>query len=605
MKSTITYFLCVMIILCSTGVFHPAFAQKKKSISFTVTMPEPSTHKFQVTMSCAGFKADSIEFKMPAWTPGYYQLLNFAEYVGDFLVMGNDDQQLSWRKSSKNGWMVQTKGNPSFIISYSILAEVPFVAKNYVDSSRAFISPPGTFLYPANQLNTAVTVQFVPFGSWTTIATGLDPVIGKPNTFSAATYDFLYDCPVLIGNLDSFPAFTVKNIPHNFFAYKPDQFDRNMLMNDLKKIVTTASGIIGDIPYSHYSFLGIGPGGGGIEHLNSTAIAFTGKELNDPKARIRTYHFLSHEYFHHYNVKRIRPIELGPFDYDNGSKTKMLWFSEGVTVYYENLILKRAGLISAADVFNSFSASIKNYEDKPGRLFQTPAEASFTTWEDGPFGRTGDDYYKTISPYDKGPALGLLLDFKVRHASKNKNSLDHLMRLLYNRYNKAQARGFTEAEFQKAAEELAGIPLNDFFDYIYTLKTVDYPTYLNYAGLSIDTISREMSQPWVGLNVTDKNDSLKVSQVEWESPAWKAGIRSGAIILSINAQTLDAAKYKALNTAVHAGDQLTFQVLSNGKRKELIIVPAIKKDRSFKISPISNPDPLQSAILNDWLGQSR
>ena len=114
-----------------------------------------------------------------------------------------------------------------------------------------------------------------------------------------------------------------------------------------------------------------------------------------------------------------------------------------------------------------------------------------------------------------------------------------------------------------------------------------------------------MSQPWVGLNVTDKNDSLKVSHVEWESPAWKAGIRSGAIILSINAQTLDATKYKALNTAVHAGDQLTFQVLSNGTRQQFIIVPAIKKDRSFKISPISNPDPLQSAILNDWLGQSR
>jgi predicted metalloprotease with PDZ domain len=114
-----------------------------------------------------------------------------------------------------------------------------------------------------------------------------------------------------------------------------------------------------------------------------------------------------------------------------------------------------------------------------------------------------------------------------------------------------------------------------------------------------------MPQAWIGLNVTDKKDSLKVSQVEWESPAWKAGIRSGAIIVSVNGQTLDAAKYKALNAAIHAGDQMTFQVLSNGTRQELIIVPVIKKDRTFKISTISNPDTLQSAILNDWLGQSR
>jgi predicted metalloprotease with PDZ domain len=499
--------------------------------------------------------------------------------------------------------MVHTGGNSTFIISYTISAKVSFVAKNYVDVNRAYISPPGTYLYPAGQLNTPVTVQFIPFGNWSQIATGLEPVKGKPNTFSAPDYDLLYDCPVLIGNLDSFPSFSVKNIPHFFYAYKADAFDRDMLMDDLKKIITTASGIIGDIPYSHYTFLGIGPGGGGIEHLNSASVAFTGKELNDPATRIRTYHFLSHEYFHHYNVKRIRPIELGPFDYDNGSKTKMLWLSEGVTVYYENIILKRAGLISTSDMLHSFSASIKAYEDKPGRWFQTPAEASFSTWDDGPFGRTGDDYYKTISPYDKGPALGLLLDFKIRHSTANRKSLDDLMRLLYTQYYLSRSRGFSETEFRQAAEEVAGVSLADFFDYIYTLKPVDYTTYLGYAGLIIDTVSKVMPQAWHGLVVIDKNDSLRVRQVEWDSPAWKAGIRTGAVILTVNGQNMNAQQFNALVKVTPSGNQLNCKWMLGQETKEMPVKLVTKMERSYEILTVSNPAALQSKILKSWLGE--
>ncbi|MES1219993.1 MAG: M61 family peptidase, partial [Bacteroidota bacterium] len=240
------------------------------------------------------------------------------------------------------------------------------------------------------------------------------------------------------------------------------------------------------------------------------------------------------EYFHHYNVKRIRPVELGPFDYDNGSVTKMLWLSEGVTVYYEYLILKRAGFTSADEVLSNFSKSIKDYESKPGRYFQTSAEASYTTWEDGPFGRTGDELNKTISPYDKGPALGLMLDFKIRHETKNKKSLDDLMRLLYQKYYKQKGRGFTEDEFRKESETMAGTSLSDFFDYIYTLKQVDYPTYLSYAGLDIDTVAHELPGAWLGITVKDKNDSLLITHSEWQSPAWEAGLRGNMVLLKVN-----------------------------------------------------------------------
>jgi predicted metalloprotease with PDZ domain len=266
------------------------------------------------------------------------------------------------------------------------------------------------------------------------VATGLDSIKGKPFTYFAPDYDILYDSPLLMGTLESLSPFFVKNIPHYFTGYKLGNFDRMQFMADMKKIIETASGIIGEIPYRHYTFLATGPGGGGIEHLNSTSIAFSGDGLNTAEGKKNLYAFLAHEYFHHYNVKRIRPIELGPFDYDNGSKTGMLWVSEGLTVYYEYVILKRAGLLTDEEILSTFQSSIKAYEDKPGRHFQTPVQASYATWNEGPFGRTGDELNKTISPYDKGPALGIMLDFKIRHETKNKKSLDDVMRFLYSEY---------------------------------------------------------------------------------------------------------------------------------------------------------------------------
>jgi predicted metalloprotease with PDZ domain len=581
------------------------YAQKKGvSLSYTVSMAQPSSHRYHVIFRCEGIKKDSIAFKMPVWMPGYYQVLDYATNVENFTATTSAGKQLSWNKNTKNSWLVETGNEMSIIISYDVKAATSFVAANYLDETRGYIAPPGLYVHPAGFIKHPVNVTIEPFEQWTTIATGLDTVKGKPHVFTAPDYDVLYDSPVLMGNLESFPPFAVKDIPHYFVAYKADNnFNRQAFMNDLKKIIATASGIMGDIPYRHYTFLGTGPGGGGIEHLNSASVAFTGGELNNDKSKIRTYNFLAHEYFHHYNVKRIRPVELGPFDYDNGSRTKMLWLSEGITVYYEYIILKRSGFTTPDDVLKSFQSSVKAYESKPGRNFQTPADASYTTWEDGPFGRTGDDVNKTISPYDKGPALGILLDFKIRHETSNKKSLDDLMRLLYNKYYKQKARGFTEAEFRTECEKIAGASLADFFDYIYTLKQVDYPTYLGYAGLAIDTVSREVQGPWLGAAVRDRNDTLLITGVDWQSPAWNAGLRNRMAILQVNGNKINAKQFADLITSSKRGDKITIRFVTASGQKEEAITLGTKKEASYAITTIENPNALQSAILKSWLGE--
>lgn len=588
-----------LLFLCVLSLSVTASAQPK--LSFTVTVKEAAAHQYHIVFRCEGLKPADTLFKIAEWTPGYYQFLHYADQVSGFQANATNGNSLRWERSGPNGWKVQTQGNPDIELAYDVKATRAFVATNYLDAERGYISPAGMFLHPANLLRNPVTIRIVPMAGWNTVATGLDEVQGQPYTFSAAGYDVLYDSPFLMGQLETFPSFTVKGIPHQFIAYKPGSFDKTAFMNDLQRIVTAASTIIGDIPYTHYSFLSIGPGGGGIEHLNSASVSFEGSRMNTKEAKIRIYHFLAHEYFHHYNVKRIRPIELGPFDYDKGSRTKMLWLSEGISVYYEYLVVKRAGFTDAADLLSIFSNSVKEYENKPGRHFQTPAEASYTTWEDGPFGRTGEDVNKTISPYDKGPALGLLLDFKIRHETKNRQSLDALMRLLYNKYYKKQNRGFTEAEFRYEAEKIAGTPLNDFFDYIYTLKTVDYPTYLGYAGLTIDTTTHIVPGAWLGLNTRTRNDSVFVNTVDWQSPAWMSGIRSRAVITQINGQP--ATEKLLQETLAKNENKIHLTYFYSGSSKEAEIEPGIKKERACRIQPMETQNALQAAIYKSWLGE--
>ena len=567
-------------------------------MAFDVTMPNPDNHLFHVTIQYARLGNGSVDFKLPVWTPGYYQLMNYASSVENFTSTDGTGKLLTWEKPSNSTWRIRADKATDLRVTYDVRATRRFVASNYLDKQEGYITPAGVFMHVADQLQQPVTVTIHPFAGWKpVVATGLDSIPGQINMFTAPNFDALYDSPMLMGQLEQLPSFKVGGIPHYFEGYALGNFDRNQFVADLQKIVQAGTDIIGDIPYKHYTFLAIGPGGGGIEHLNSTAISFNGDGLNTPQGRLRTYLFLAHEYFHHYNVKRIRPVALGPFDYAQANRTNMLWVSEGFTVYYEYLMLHRAGLMTTDELLNTLKTTLSAYENKPGHLFQSATQASYETWSDGPFGRTGDEAYKTISYYDKGAILGLLLDFAIRHETTNKKSLDDVMRRLYRDYYQAKKRGFTDKEFQGVCEETAGRSLSELFTYASTVKPIDYPKYLAYAGLTIDTTLSTKSDTWTGLNVREKSDSLFVTSTDWESPAWKAGLRSGTVILQLNNQPA------ALPTmhAIKPGIPLKLIISQQGKISEKILMPATKSERSFQLSRLPNPDALQQAILNGWL----
>jgi len=479
------YVLSVYLLLLLSS--HSIFAQQKDTVHFNVSFTDATTRIVHVTMRCKPDGTGSMVFKMPQWTPGYYQIMNYANNIINFHADGDKDF-LAWTKTNINSWVVQTKTTKNVILNYDVIADKAFVANSIIDTSHAYLTPAATFLYIDKKIQTPVVLEIEQNKNWDRIANGLDSI--APATFMAPDYDMLFDCPILAGNLEELPSFMVNGILHRFIGYEISDFDKAGFMNDLKKIVEASVNIMEDIPYKHYTFLGIGPGNGGIEHLTSSANSFDGKSLNTEGGRKRMLTFLAHEYFHNYNVKRVRPVELGPFDYDNGSKTNQLWIPEGWTVYYEYLVTKRADIIADTDLYKNLRSNILAYEKHEGKEHQSLAQASAETWSDGPF---GNDPEKTISYYDKGPVVALMLDFAIRHYTSNKQSLDDVMRKLYNEFYKQRNRGFTQEELKKVCEERAGNKLDELFDYVYTTKPLNYSKYFNYGGLDISTADKSFA----------------------------------------------------------------------------------------------------------------
>ena len=471
-------------------------------------MDNPASHSFHVTVRYKPEAADSIFFKIPDWTPGYYQLMDYAAGIQNFSAKSDKGSNLAWKRSGKTGWTVSAKGAQQINLEYDVQTSRKFVATSFLDEEHGYIIPASLFMYVAGKIDLPGEVTVLPNKAWKRVATGLDSIAGKPFTYTAPNFDVLYDSPILTGNLEELPPFFVKGIPHRFIGYKLGNFDKAKFMADVQKIVEKSSALIGDIPYKHYTFIAIGPGQGGIEHLNSTTISFSGDLLNS-RGWDGMMGFIAHEYFHHYNVKRIRPVELGPFDYDQGSKTNMLWISEGLTVYYEPVILRAGGLLTPEQMIEKYRTHITNVETKPGRLYQSLVQASAETWSDGPFGRTGDAVNKTISYYQKGPAIGLLFDFAIRHETKNKKSLDDVMRKLYNDFYKDKNRGFTEQELRQTFEKVAGVRLDELFSYVYTTAVPDYKKYFAYAGLDIETAAPKQDEKPFAIKHMANPDALQ------------------------------------------------------------------------------------------------
>ena len=500
--------ILILTLILATGMSTAQQAESK--MAYTVSMDQPTSHYYKVELRYEGNTAESVDLKMPAWTPGYYMILDLAKNVVEFNVTDASGKRLVFEKTEKNTWHIATAGNKTLLVSYYIFANRTSVAEPYLSENRGFISPTGVFMHVAGKLNHPVTVAVKPYSGWNKVSTGLDPVKGVANTFSAPNFDRLYDCPILVGNQEVL-TFDFKGITHSIAIEKPGNCDRQKLSDDFKRIVEAGTAIIGEIPYKHYTFIIMEKGGGGLEHLNSMAVFADVSNYQGGDKDRGLLGFFAHEFFHLYNIKSIRPIVLGPFDYDRECITNMLWFSEGGTVYYEEIILNRAGFLNRDGFLENAGKTIGSHENIVGHEFQSVALSSRDTWMLF-FNRNENSQGVTINYYNKGATLTMLLDLKIRYESKNVNSLDDVMRTLYQVYYKSKNRGFTDQEFREACVQASGCSLAEFFDYVYTTDSIDYAKYLGYAGLTIDLTPQEPAISHLDKSINKRSFKIAVKE---------------------------------------------------------------------------------------------
>lgn len=565
-------------------------------VNFTVSMSKPWTHLLEVEMRIKSAKMpEKTEITMPVWTPGSYLVREYARHVQDFAAKDTSGNALTWQKINKNNWQIESKGASEIVVTYNVYANELTVRTNELNADHAFFTPAALLMYPKGFLNIPSTVTVRPFGNWK-IATGL-PKIGE-NKYQAENFDVLFDSPFEVGDFKEI-AFEVQGKPHRFIIEGDGNYDINKIAKDTAKIVEEGYKIFGELAYKDYTFILNTRGGGGLEHLNSTALqfnkfGFTGDRYTDFLTLV------AHEYFHNWNVKRIRPDALGPFNYEGENYTKLLWVAEGGTAYYEGVLVQRAGLMSDKDFLNGKAAQIKALQERPGRFQTSLEEASFDAWIKY-YRQDENAINNQISYYDKGEIVNFLLDIEIRNASKGAKSLDDVMRTLFNDYFK-KGKNYTPEDYQKISETMAGRSLDDFFKrYVRGREEIDYNSILNGIGLQL-SINKGREQAYLGATLRETGDRLTVTATPADTPAYEFGLNVNDQIVAVDGQR---ATLKFLNDYLaekKAGDKVKLTVFRFDELRDIEITLGSKGAATYRIVPVSNPTDEQKTAYRSYFG---
>lgn len=473
----------VPIAVFATAV-APARAQAKAQASSTEPVvysigaidTEARTATVVAVLPTGG--ADVVELFLPRWSPGFYRVEDYREKVAAFAVADTDGAPIAGVEADGNRWRVPAHGRAQIVATYTLRCDRGSVTHDEVTGDYAVFCGPATFVAMAGDLGRPRAVHLdVPAG-WD-VATALRPDAGATHAFTAPDYDTLVDAPIVAGALRRQP-FTVLGQPHEWVDFGRFQgFDQQVAVLAVEPIAAEVCSMFGDRPFERYVFLcGFRRANGGLEHLNSTLLsAQTGTPPDDG----RWLSFVAHEYAHAFNVKRLRPVELGPFDYEAPPRTESLWISEGLTTWCGDLAVARAGRLTPAQYLAALSQHIRTLHGTPGRRMQTLADASLQVWQQSTSG-VGGDPRKTVSYYTKGPVVGFVLDAEIRRRTDGKKGLDDALALAYRRWS--GARGFRPAEFEAAASEVAGGDLTAWFDRaVRSTEELDYEPALQWFGL--------------------------------------------------------------------------------------------------------------------------
>lgn len=493
-------FVSLGLAACVVAAMPPVAAQTPGAtldpIVYTLRAPAPETQRLEVEARVPTAGQPWIDVRLPVWSPGYYVVQDYAANVQDLAARALDGRVLDVTRRSGNSWRITTGGAAAVTLTYGLTCRSRFITGCWVDAKTAVINGPSTYVTLVEQARRPHEVRLEMAPGWKQSITSLDAAPGgRAHAYVGPDYDTFADSPIVAGTI-SIHEFDVPGTRVVLADFGDlGAWDGRAAADRIRPFVDEHRRMMGGLPFRRYVFLnGFRGGAGGLEHLNSSLLSSSPNPAQ-PLPTLRWLNYVSHEFFHAINVKRLRPIELGPFDYDNAPRTPSLWLSEGVTTYYGDLAVVRAGAATQAEYLAGLSSQIRSLQTSPGRLVQTLEESSLGVAAAGGSG-IGGDRSRTVSYYIKGNIVGLLLDAHLRRVSGDRRSFDDVMRAAYRKYG--GERGFRPEEFEALAAEVAGADLSAWFRRaLRTTEELDYAGMLEWYGLRfVEPGSADPARAW-------------------------------------------------------------------------------------------------------------
>jgi predicted metalloprotease with PDZ domain len=582
-------------------------SDEPRTVRYAISVERPTEHVVKVKATYGALREGPLDLVLPVWSPGSYKVRDYSKHVQDLVARDERGRRLEVRKTRKNAWRIERGDARSVTVEHGVYSFEFSVRTNHVDDRHAFICGTNTFLYVEGELDRPAILEVDPPEGWD-VACSLDrePLTGTKRVFWAKDYDTLVDAPVEMGPFERL-AFEHKSVVHEVVVSGGGNRPAKQWVEDLKKIVATEVALWGELPCPRYLFIVhlFARGQGGLEHENSTAIQFPRAKLKKKKDYERFLSLLAHEYFHLWNGKRIRPLPLGPFDYDREVHTRDLWLVEGFTAYYDELLLPRAGLMTGERYLELQSEHLRSLLDTPGRLRQSLGDSSWDAWIKF-YQRDENTGNTSISYYEKGQLIAMLLDLEIRFLTRSARSLDDVLRVLWERYGRGQ-RGYEDAALRPLFREATGHDLSSFMDaHVDGVEEPDWQGILGHAGLALAPPKRRKNDPRparLGVTLEKREGRVDVASVVEGGPAWRGGVSARDELVAIDGRRVTADGIEERLADFAPGDRVRLLVFRDDDQREVEVVLGESDDPPARVVKKKDASSEERALYEAWLGR--
>ncbi len=567
-------------------------------VSYQFKVTDAAHHLAEVSVTFPQVDSKTFDVKLPVWRSGRYEILDLSKNISHFSAHDSNGQAIKWHKTDKNTWQLLPKQAGDITIKYQAYANHLRERVVHIDTTHAYLDASGIFVFAPSYRAHPLTVDLKVPAGWQS-RSGMRQL--APHRFKAENYDQLVDSPIETG-IHEFLAFEVEDKHYEILIWGEGNHDINDLRTQVTLMHHEAKKIWGDFPFDRYVYMyHAGDGiGGATEHVNSTIIQQQRFNFKPRKSYLKVLATTAHEFVHTWNVKAYRPAGIAPYDYSRENYSDLFWMAEGITSYYDDLLLMRAGIYKPKEFFSRLAENIGKHLDKPGRQVESLAQTSFDTWLKDNTQRT---HNASVSIYLEGSLVAWRLDQEIRQRTNNKFGLDRLQKLLYQRHNNMD-QGYTKADVLELLAEITESDMTGFWsDHIEGTEDINFDDLLDFYGLQkTDKKPEQSPTAWIGAALSFTPGQVIIKTVDSNGPAWQAGLTAGDQLLAINGIQVNEKNISERIQQLTPGQPQQWHYFNAGRLRETSLTPTTDPSPAFTIKPVDKPNSKQKARFKAWAG---